>query len=80
MDFIEKHHKDIVTVHIKDRKKDHGPNMPFGEGDTNIKGVLTLLKTKHYPIPAYIEYEYTGTGTATEEVGKCLAYVRATLT
>jgi hypothetical protein len=57
-EFLEEHHAKIVTLHIKDRKKDHGPNMPLGQGDTNIKGVLEVLKTKKYPIPAMIEYEY----------------------
>ena len=35
--FLEEHHAKILTLHIKDRKKDHGPNMPLGQGDTNIK-------------------------------------------
>jgi len=55
--YLEKMHKDIVTLHIKDRKVDHGANLPLGEGDTKIKEVLQLLKTKRYPIPANIEYE-----------------------
>ena len=63
--FLEEHHASIVTLHIKDRKKNHGPNMPFGEGDTNIKGVLQVLKTKKYPIPAMIEYEYGKPGMDT---------------
>lgn len=29
--FLAEHHKDIVTLHIKDRKKDQGANVPFGE-------------------------------------------------
>ena len=44
--FIQKHHARIVTLHIKDRKKDDGPNMPFGQGDTPIKEVLQLLEKK----------------------------------
>jgi len=79
--FLEEHHARIVTLHIKDRKKDHGPNMPFGEGDTNIKGVLEVLKTKKYPIPAMIEYEYGKPGLDTvAEVKKCLDYCKAALT
>jgi hypothetical protein len=53
--------------------------MPFGEGDTPITAVLHLLHRGRYPIPAYIEYEYAGTGSAVEEIAKCLAYVRAAL-
>ena len=78
--FIEQHHARIVTLHIKDRKKDHGPNMPLGEGDTNIKGVLEVLKTKKYPIPAMIEYEYGKPGLDTiTEVRKCFDYCKAAL-
>ena len=78
--FLEEHHAKIITLHIKDRKRNHGPNMPFGEGDTNIKGVLEVLKTKHYPIPAMIEYEYGKPGMDTvAEVKKCFDYCKAAL-
>ncbi len=77
--FIEEHHASITHLHIKDRKKNDGPNMPWGEGDTPIKPVLLLLKQKRYPIPAFVEYEYRGTGTPAEEVKKCLDYMRAAL-
>jgi sugar phosphate isomerase/epimerase len=74
--FIQEHHDSITHLHIKDRKKNDGPNMPWGEGDTPIKQVLLLLKDKKYPLPALVEYEYRGTGTPVEEVGKCLDYMR----
>lgn len=78
LEYLEKMHKNIVTLHIKDRKKNHGDNVPFGEGETNIKGVLQILKTKKYPIPANIEYEYKGADTVAE-VKKCLDYCKAAL-
>lgn len=79
--FLEQHHADILTLHLKDRKKNHGANLPFGEGDTNIKGVLEVLKTKHYPIPAMIEYEYGKPGMdSVAEVKKCFEYVKHLLT
>lgn len=77
--YITEHHKEITHLHIKDRKKNDGPNEPFGEGDTPIKPVLQLLKTKKYSIPAFIEYEYKGQGTPVEEVSKCLAYEKQAL-
>jgi len=58
--FIEKYPKRLVGIHLKDRKKDQGPNMPFGEGDTPIKEVLQLIRRKKYDVPAFIEYEYKG--------------------
>jgi sugar phosphate isomerase/epimerase len=77
--FIRAHHDRITNLHLKDRKNNNGPNMPFGQGDTPIKPVLDLLKTQRYPIPAYIEYEYAGAGTSTQEIAKCLEYVKASL-
>src|SRR3984893_18453289 len=74
--FIEQHHDRVTHLHMKDRKRNNGPNMPWGEGDTPIKQVLLLLKDKKYPIPALVENEYGGTGTIVEEVGKCLDYMR----
>jgi sugar phosphate isomerase/epimerase len=79
VDFIEKHHADIVTIHLKDRKKNQGDNMPFGEGDTPIVPVLHLLRDKKYRIPANIEYEYKGAADPETEVRKCYEYCRKAL-
>jgi sugar phosphate isomerase/epimerase len=76
--FLQQHHANIVTLHLKDRKRDEGANVPFGEGDTPIIKVLTLLQQNGWPIPANIEYEYKG-GDSVDEVGKCLAYCRKAL-
>ena len=76
--YIEQRHDRIVTLHIKDRKKNDGDNMPFGQGTTPIKEVLQLLKRKHYKIPANIEYEYKG-GDSVAEVRKCYEYCRRAL-
>ncbi len=73
--YLNEHHDRIVTLHIKDRKKNQGPNVPFGEGDTPIKEVLQTLKTKRYNIPAMIEYEYKGPDTIAE-MKKCLDYCK----
>jgi sugar phosphate isomerase/epimerase len=79
VDYIQKNHQHIVLLHLKDRKKNEGPNVPGGEGDTPIKQVLTLLKETKYPIPAFIEYEYKGAGTSQEEVLKCYEYCKKAL-
>ncbi|HSU61113.1 MAG TPA: TIM barrel protein [Bryobacteraceae bacterium] len=79
VDYIQKNHRDIVLLHLKDRKRDQGPNVPWGEGDTPIKQVLLLLKKNRYPIPAFIEYEYKGAGTSQEEVAKCYQYCKDVL-
>jgi sugar phosphate isomerase/epimerase len=79
VEYIQAHHDRIVVLHLKDRKKDQGPNVPWGQGDTPIKPVLQLLRDKKYPIRAFIEYEYKGTGTSAEEVKKCFEYCKEAL-
>ncbi len=79
VDYIRQNHDNIVLLHLKDRKKNDGPNVPWGEGDTPIKGVLSLLKTEKYPIPALIEYEYKGAGSSQEEVKKCYDFCKSAL-
>ena len=49
--YIEEHHDRISNLHIKDRKKNHGQNTPWGEGDTPIKEVLHLLKSQEVRYP-----------------------------
>jgi len=79
--FLKEHHARITNLHVKDRKKDHGPNTVWGEGDTPIKAVLQLLKKEKYPFPANIELEYPipEGSDRVAEVKKCFAYCRAAL-
>ena len=77
--FIRKHHDRIVNIHIRDRKRNNGPNRPFGQGDTPIKEVLQLIRDNHYPIRCYIEYEYGSFRFSVEEVKACLEYCRQAL-
>lgn len=78
LDFLRQHHRRIVTLHIKDRKRNQGANVPFGEGDTPIKETLALLRANRWPIPANIEYEYEGTDTV-REVKRCFDYCKQAL-
>jgi len=77
--YIREHHADITNLHLKDRGKNQGDNLPWGQGETPIREVLQLLKREKWPIRAYIEYEYRGAGSSVEEVKKCLAYTRQAL-
>jgi sugar phosphate isomerase/epimerase len=77
--YIREHHAKITNLHLKDRKKNQGDNVPWGQGDTPIREVLQLLKRERWPIPADIEYEYRGQGTPVEEVAKCYAFAKQAL-
>jgi sugar phosphate isomerase/epimerase len=79
VEFIRKNHENVVLLHLKDRKKNDGPNTPWGEADTPIKEVLLLLKKEKYPIPGLVEYEYDGKGTSQEEVKKCFDFCKQAL-
>jgi sugar phosphate isomerase/epimerase len=79
LSYLRDHHDQITNLHLKDRKKNQGDNVPWGEGDTPIREVLSLLKTRRSPIRAYIEYEYRGAGSPVEEVKKCFAYAKKAL-
>jgi sugar phosphate isomerase/epimerase len=86
---VEKYHDRIASLHLKDRKgpggangpRGGGANMPWGQGETPLKEVLQLMKTKKYKFPGSIEYEYNtpeGSDVVTE-VKKCVAYCKAAL-
>jgi sugar phosphate isomerase/epimerase len=82
VEFIKEHHAKITNLHIKDRKKNHGPNVAvWGTGDTPMKEVLQLLKKEKYPIPANLELEYPipEGSDIIAEAKKCLAYVKSCL-
>jgi len=77
--YLREHHANVMNLHIKDRARDQGQNLPWGEGNTPIRDVLQLLKQNKWPIAAYLEYEYKGTGSPIEEVKKGYEYVRQAL-
>lgn len=77
--FIRKHHDRIANIHIRDRKRDNGPNRPFGQGDTPIKDILTTIRDNTYDIRCYIEYEYGSFRPSVEEVKTCFDYCRRAL-
>jgi sugar phosphate isomerase/epimerase len=78
VDYLSRNHARVVTLHIKDRKRDQGDNVVFGKGDTPIKPVLDLLMKNRWKIPANIEYEYKGEDTVAE-VKRCYEFCRKAL-
>jgi sugar phosphate isomerase/epimerase len=79
--FIKQYHDRITHVHVKDRKLNNGPNVPFGQGDTPIKEVLQLMRDNKWKFTATIEFEYPvpeGSDLNTE-LAKTVAYCRSCL-
>src|SRR4051794_21518855 len=79
--FIKQYHDRITHVHVKDRKLNNGPNVPFGQGDTPIKEVLQLMRDNKWKFQATIEFEYPvpeGSDRMTE-LAKAVAYCKSCL-
>jgi sugar phosphate isomerase/epimerase len=77
--FIREHHDRISHLHLKDRRRDNGPNEVWGMGDTPVADVLRLVQKEKYSILAIIEYEYMGQAPAIQEVKNCIHYIRQAL-
>ena len=79
--FLKEHHARITHVHVKDRKLNNGPNVPFGEGDTPIVEVLHLIRDNKWNMQATIEFEYPVPEGSDRmaEIAKCVDYCRKAL-
>jgi hypothetical protein len=75
-EWIKANHKRVTHVHLKDRKINNGPNMPWGQGDTPIKEILLLMKKERYHFQATIEMEYPvpKDSTLLAEIAKCVHF------
>ena len=79
--YMREKHARITNLHLKDRKKDQGQNVSWGQGDTPIRQVLQLMAKEKYGFPANIEFEHQvpdGSDLLTE-IGKCVQYCRDSL-
>jgi hypothetical protein len=76
--FLQKYADRVTHVHVKDKKFNNGPNMPFGQGDTPIREVLQFMKKEKYKFQATIEYEYPlpEGSTVLTEISKCVEYCK----
>lgn len=79
--WIQQNHGRVTHVHLKDRKANNGPNMPWGEGDTPLKEILLLMKKEKYPFQATIEMEHQvpDGSTVMAELAKCVQFCRDVL-
>jgi len=78
---IEKYHDRILSLHIKDRKVNKGPNMPFGQGDTPLALILQMMSREKLNFPADIELEYKvpQNSDAVTEVKRCVQFCKESL-
>jgi sugar phosphate isomerase/epimerase len=83
LQFLEKHHDRIASVHLKDRTTpEHcALNLPFGTGETPIKDILQTIKKNKWKFPVSIELEYAipEGSDAVQEMRKCVDYCRRAL-
>jgi sugar phosphate isomerase/epimerase len=79
--FLTARHARVTHIHVKDRKLDNGPNVPFGSGDTPIVEVLRLIRDNRWNIQATIEFEYEVPPGSSRmaEIAKCVEYCRKAL-
>jgi len=80
---IQKHYARIASMHLKDRKKasNGGANLVWGQGETPIKEILTLMRSEKYKFPASIELEYQipEGSDAVVETSKCVQFCKNAL-
>lgn len=83
LDFVKKMHKNIVSMHIKDRQTPaHGKgNLPWGTGDSPLKELLKQMQAGKYAFPATVELEYKipEGSNSVKEVQKCLEFCKKAL-
>ena len=80
VEIIEKYKDRIVSLHLTDRKKNNGPSLPFGQGDTPIKEVLQFCAKKKYKFGADIDLEYQPSqGDSIDEIARCVQFCKEAL-
>lgn len=83
VEFLQKHHARISSIHIKDRKskENGGDNVAWGTGDTPIPAILQAMRSKGWKFPATVELEYRipEGSNAVAETKKCVDFCRSAL-
>lgn len=80
-EFIKRYHDRITNLHLKDRKFNEGENVPWGQGDSQVREILQLMKRERYNFMATIELEYRipeGSDTMTE-LARCVQFCKDAL-
>jgi hypothetical protein len=77
--YLRDHHAAIATLLLKDRRRNHGDAVPWGQGDAPIREALQLIAREAWSIRASVDYDYASRNRAIDEVKKCLAYAAQAL-
>ena len=76
--FVRKYRGRLASIHVKDRKRDNGPECVFGTGDTPLRELFACLKAEKIDVPCDIEVEFAVPegSDAVKETGKCREFCR----
>jgi sugar phosphate isomerase/epimerase len=76
--FLTRHHDRVTHIHVKDRKTNNGPNVPFGQGDTPVKETLQLMQKEKWKFPGIIEMEYPvpKDSDTIAEIARCVEFCK----
>lgn len=76
--FVKKYRDRIASIHVKDRKRNNGPELPFGTGDTPLVGLFAIMKSEGIDVPCDIEVEFPipAGSDAVRETANCREYCR----
>ncbi len=78
--FVQDTHKTVFGLNLKDRNKAN-VSLPWGQGDSQIKEILQLVRKNKYPIRCYIDCDYLTPegGTRQGDVKRCYEFAKTAL-
>lgn len=83
IEFLKKHAARISSIHLKDKrlKRNGGGNVPWGQGETQLKELLQVMKKEKYKFAANIELEYEipAGSTVMAEMANCVRFCKDAL-
>jgi len=77
--FVRRYRDRLASIHIKDRRRNDGPEMPFGTGDTPLEKLFAMLRAESIDVPCDIELEFPipQGSDAVRETLNCNAWCKA---
>lgn len=78
LEFIKEHLDSISSIDLKDAVPGGG-SVPFGTGDAHMQQALEFLVRARSRVELYVDCDYPGTGSSTDEVKRCVGYARGVM-